>query len=192
KNIVVNDLLEEAEFLKKGTDKNKLRLVELLLFLKNKNYIKINSCAPIDSGKKENTKTPVFEYSITFKNKSILEIKDIEINWEPPYGDLKLNKVDEIIYYKNKPLLFNGKKATNAKKILIYLLKNPGKRISIKEVFLQALPDDLTLDKHKKRVLGDYAKAIRKRIGITNNPDSELSISLPGENIILLSNPIGK
>lgn len=170
----------------------KIRFYEAILYLLNKGFIKINSSNFVFSKnpqEKDLEKTYFsFIVNLTFL-KSPQEIYDIHNFWDYSYGDVRVNESKCIAYYKSNKYLF---KSANGKafKLLCFLLKNPGKELSIKEVADEIIPeyrnDNFT---YKKDKIKNYVKEVKANLRINEDKNPTVEIIIDGENIIMISNP---
>ncbi|GAH86129.1 unnamed protein product, partial [marine sediment metagenome] len=114
------------------------RLYEILLYLEKKEYIKIIDCSftdryitSLEKVSNDEDKYP-FHVKILLK-KAPSEFYDIEKYWSY-YGDIRVNEKDGVAFYKNNRYPFKSTKG-RVFKLLCYLVRNPGRKISIEEAY---------------------------------------------------------
>lgn len=195
-----------------------LRLYELLLYLNNKKYITISNNFGFILYKKfpylprmrsTGGSRPLIiedEYvlviNITF-NKSPIEIYDINKYWLY-YGDIRINETDGIGFYKQNRYPFQNTKS-KAFKLLCYLLKHHGERISVFETYNFICSEDIEEEvklteyeknknllkerKNKKDKIKGYIKEIKKNLKINEDENPSIFITMNDENVMLISNP---
>lgn len=194
-----------------------IRLYELLLYLNNKEYITINDnfgivvfrnlfhtpirhisrrSEPVDN------KKYILGINITFK-KSPMEIYDISKYWLY-CGDIRVNETDGIGFYKQNRYPFQNTKS-KAFKLLCYLVKHHGERISVFETYNFICSEDIEEEiklteyeknkkllkekKNKKDKIKGYIKEIKKNLKINEDENPSIFITMNDENVMLISNP---
>jgi len=173
---------------------NKIRLVESILYMSDKNYIIINGCN-IKSDK-ENEYLIFIDVTL---NKTFDEILDIEKYWTYGYGDIRINEEDGVAFYKKNR--FPAKSAkTKAFKLLCYLVKNHRVKTPIEEAY-EAIGPHIEKEiksrfKSKTRTnkdkTEDFIKAIKINLKILDDENPTISLGIVGDYILFVSNPSNK
>jgi len=172
------------------------RLYEILLYLEKKEYIKIidysftdRYITSLDKVSNNEDKYP-FHVKILLK-KTPSEFYDIEKYWSY-YGDIRVNETDGVAYYKNSRYPFKSTKG-KAFKLLCFLVKNHGRKISIKDAYKAVYENDSAKEnitfKEKKNYIKDYIKEIKKNLGILEDENPSLDIMVIKDSVLLISNP---
>ncbi|MHB8276493.1 MAG: hypothetical protein ACYDIA_02410 [Candidatus Humimicrobiaceae bacterium] len=170
----------------------KIRFYETILYLLNKGFIKINKCNFVFNKNQEEIVLEKTYFNLivnlTFL-KSPQEIYGINNFWTYSYGDVRVNESKCIAYYKSNKYLFKSGSG-KAFKLLCFLLKNPGKELSIKEVADEIIPEYRNDNfKYKKDKIKDYVKEVKANLRINEDINPTVEIIIDGENIIMISNP---
>lgn len=193
-NFKIDTKLEEIDIENKDDIKNRGRILESILILTFKDLLTINYLryTPINTNlyDHENYKsTASLNLYITLK-KSPAEMFDIAKYWTC-YGDIRINESDGIAFYKDNKYPFKSAYG-KAFKLLCYLVKNHGKKLSIIETFDNIYPENKEIilqPKNKKAKIKDYVKEIKKNLKITEDKKSSLDIMIIDDSVLLISNP---
>jgi hypothetical protein len=181
----------DAEEKLKSYKMSKLRFYELILSLKKNGYLDIVNCTYLTLTFSGQDGFPDYRQclfiTIKFK-KSPKEISDIFGYWLY-YGDLRLNEKDGLAYYKGNRYPSVGTKG-KAFSLLCLLIKNPGTKKLITELFDTIAPGEVALKPQtKKDRLEDWIKEIKNNLGLTKDKKPSITITTVKNAALLITNP---